>query len=511
MTSFEDQLKADYVKKIDGLVKALETASQSFQSGDPGAENSVRRIAHMLRGSGATYGFPEITEAAQSVEESADSDLLVELQSLLGVLRTASLDTQAKDQILVIDDDPSSAELLGVVLKSDDREVHIAYDATEARVLIENHSFSLIVLDIVLPDADGRDFLMKLRQAPKTASVPIIVITGLVGAQPKLECLALGASHFFAKPYDLNEINATVNHELTNKPDDKDAVREDLDTGLTNRAEFCLAYETRSNSNPDSQAVMAFIDIDSFSTIQEDHGYENARLAIVRTAALITEQLDDSDTLARWNGEDMVVLFQSADVAQASRWLNTALNNLRSEPMDVGGASQLKLTFSAGVSTIDLDTPVDEAVLKAQRFCYQAKSEGRNRICVEQDASGGADKSLLLAEDDELIASVIKHRLGREGFEVAHYTDGESAYNAAKERLYSFVILDVKMPVMDGFEVLTRLRETSDYAKRPIVLLTAMGSEKDIVRGFKLGANDYILKPFSPVQLLARVQRLLKA
>ena len=72
------------------------------------------------------------------------------------------------------------------------------------------------------------------------------------------------------------------------------------------------------------------------------------------------------------------------------------------------------------------------------------------------------------------------------------------------------VILDVKMPGLDGFEVLERLRGDARFAKTPILMLTSMGQEADVVRGFGLGADDYVLKPFSPVELAARVRRLLK-
>ena len=240
MASFEDQLRAEYVEKIDGLVQALETASHSFRTGDPGAESSIRRIAHMLRGSGATYGFPDISHAAQSVEESAESDLLAELDGLLSVLRRTTHTPDAKSSILLIDDDDSSAQLLKVVLSSPEREIYIAYDATEARGLIEEHHFSLIVLDIVLSDADGRDFLMKLRQSPKTASVPVIVVTGLVGDQPRQECMALGATHFFTKPYNLKQIGQTVTDELQKQQVSQSDERTDLDAGLPNRAEFCV-------------------------------------------------------------------------------------------------------------------------------------------------------------------------------------------------------------------------------------------------------------------------------
>lgn len=118
--------------------------------------------------------------------------------------------------------------------------------------------------------------------------------------------------------------------------------------------------------------------------------------------------------------------------------------------------------------------------------------------------------SVLIAEDDELLANVIKHRLSREGFTIKHVTDGASALAAAEKDSYSLVLLDVKMPMMDGFEVLTNIRKNPARADMPVIMLTAMGSEKDVVRGYDLGANDYVLKPFSPAELLAKVKRLLK-
>ena len=72
------------------------------------------------------------------------------------------------------------------------------------------------------------------------------------------------------------------------------------------------------------------------------------------------------------------------------------------------------------------------------------------------------------------------------------------------------LILDVKLPGMDGFEVLGRLRRSTLFEQLPIVMLTSMGREADVVRGFQLGADDYVLKPFSPIELSARLWRLLR-
>lgn len=114
---------------------------------------------------------------------------------------------------------------------------------------------------------------------------------------------------------------------------------------------------------------------------------------------------------------------------------------------------------------------------------------------------------ILLAEDDALTAALIIHRLEREAFEVAHCSNGLDAVEAVATQQFDMIVLDVQMPGIDGFDVLDRIRAMPELSEIPIVLVTAVGSEGDVVRGFALGADDYILKPFSPAELTARVKR----
>lgn len=128
----------------------------------------------------------------------------------------------------------------------------------------------------------------------------------------------------------------------------------------------------------------------------------------------------------------------------------------------------------------------------------------KNRVKVDL-----VGKIVLLAEDDQSQANLVRQRLIQEGLEVHHVQNGREAMAALRTRAFSLVILDVKMPLFDGFEVLERIRGELDL-QTPVIMLTAMGSEADIVRGYDLGANDYLLKPFNVVQLIARVKSLLK-
>jgi DNA-binding response OmpR family regulator len=113
----------------------------------------------------------------------------------------------------------------------------------------------------------------------------------------------------------------------------------------------------------------------------------------------------------------------------------------------------------------------------------------------------------LVVDDDRVLADVVSFALRREGFSVIQAHDGPTALERWAEERPDLIILDVNLPKMDGFTVCQRIRRESDT---PIIMLTVRGEEDDIVHGLELGADDYISKPFSPRQLLARAQAVLR-
>jgi DNA-binding response OmpR family regulator len=117
---------------------------------------------------------------------------------------------------------------------------------------------------------------------------------------------------------------------------------------------------------------------------------------------------------------------------------------------------------------------------------------------------------ILVAEDDTVTSKLLVYRLSREpGFEVEHYPDGLDALAALLERDFDLAILDVQMPGMDGLGVLSRMRAHPKHVATPVIMLTSLGTEQDVVKGLESGANDYMVKPFSPAELMARVRRQL--
>lgn len=115
---------------------------------------------------------------------------------------------------------------------------------------------------------------------------------------------------------------------------------------------------------------------------------------------------------------------------------------------------------------------------------------------------------ILVAEDEEAVASGLRDNLEFEGYEVVVAKDGESALKAATRDNPDLILLDIMMPRMDGLEVCRRIREAGFVV--PVLMLTAKSQEIDVVRGLEVGADDYITKPFSIRELLARIKAALR-
>jgi len=115
---------------------------------------------------------------------------------------------------------------------------------------------------------------------------------------------------------------------------------------------------------------------------------------------------------------------------------------------------------------------------------------------------------VLVVEDEAPIRKLIVFNLQRSNFEVLEAADGESALQSVKDDPPTIVILDLMLPDMDGFEICTKMREM--HPQLPIIILSARGQDMDKITGLEIGADDYIVKPFNPLELIARVRTVLR-
>jgi DNA-binding response OmpR family regulator len=118
---------------------------------------------------------------------------------------------------------------------------------------------------------------------------------------------------------------------------------------------------------------------------------------------------------------------------------------------------------------------------------------------------------VLIVEDDDFFRDLIHKKLKSENFDVIEAADGKKGIEAIKEKKPDIVLLDLLLPNVDGFEVLSQARANADTANIPIIILSNLGQQEDIEKGLKLGANDYLIKSqFDMVQVIDKIKTLLE-
>lgn len=507
------ELKSWYRNRLPGRMAALEEVRRQLKARAPESMDAVRRIARSLRSSGATYGFPEISESARLLEEADDRSLLGGVETLIHTLDSVYSGSRTeKTSILIVEDDEDQAQFIAEVLAAPGRQFFEARTAAEAQAILEEREVSLVLLDLILPDADGRNFLARLGERFVTARIPVIVLTVKRASQARAECFALGADDFIEKPLQARALMETVDDRLRLGPGLARELGRDPLTGLLNRAAYGDLFN-RMRAGADCSrdpATSAIIALDSFEGIVKDYGARRANAVVRHSAGVILRSLRSSDVLARFNGCEFIALLPKTDASGAAIALGKSLRALKESPLSLGNERRLELSLSAGIASVAPGKSLEAMMAEADRHLHLAQEAGGGRIVSALDRLSPSRRKILIADDDELIRMVLQRLLEREGYEPLLFADGRTLLEAATEHSASMVITDGSMPVMDGFELVGRLRKLPGYSGVPIVMLTSMGSDMDVVRGFDLGADDYVIKPFSSAELLARIRRLFK-
>ena len=140
---------------------------------------------------------------------------------------------------------------------------------------------------------------------------------------------------------------------------------------------------------------------------------------------------------------------------------------------------------------------------------YEGGSSNPTRMCSGAPTIGGMPVTILVVDDDPVIQKLLTVNFEMEGYRVVVAGDGEEGLRKATEDQPDIVLLDVMMPRMDGVEVARRLKSDESTASIPVILLSAKAQANDISGGLDAGADDYITKPFDPLELLEKVADLL--
>jgi len=503
-------------RQIEGIqahLNALHLVQKNLGWQKPEGAKAIRRISRSLKNTVPYAKNSTLQNILLEIEKAEDDKVgshLIALLPHLGAL-TAQC-TPISRAILVVDDNPVVIHLLKNQLGSNSRKVYVAKTLRESRDIISQKDISLVILDLSLPDGDGRDLLVQIRENPFMKNVPVIVASSSTGNEIKAECFALGADAYFQKPFDPIALSTAIAAKLQRFIDESQQSSLDPVTRLPNRLTFYRAFAqaTRLAARTKGTFAIAIIDLDRFKSVNDLLGHQMGDHVLQTVASLLLKTLRTSDVIARWGGEEFAVLFPDTDLTQSRHALEKVLKLLRGTTFKDPDKKKFRVTFSAGLTSVERGVGADEAMAQADRYLYLAKISGRNHVIDHTDALDRLKRNILLVEDDEFMAVVIRQFLEEAGFRVYRAKDGKRAMSLCSEAAFSLITLDVQLPDTDGFSLLQRFRENHAVRHVPVIMLTSQGAQKDVVRGFRLRADDYVVKPFSPPEFLARVNRFLQ-
>ncbi|UCE40608.1 MAG: response regulator [Candidatus Aminicenantes bacterium] len=149
-------------------------------------------------------------------------------------------------------------------------------------------------------------------------------------------------------------------------------------------------------------------------------------------------------------------------------------------------------------------TPKKKTKTRKKRDVLQAKDRSKTKKKEKNRIT-----KVLIVEDDRTTIKIVTHILEQHSFEVGFATDAEDGLKKAFKAKPDIILLDIMLPGMDGFQLLAKLQASEDMSRIPVVILSSLSGEKDILKGLEKGATDYILKPFSPQILLYKIKKIM--
>ena len=504
------QLRERYVEGLPAkwwvLEEALEVVLQSEHSE---AEKTLRRLAHQVRASAASFGFTAIDRASIELEQAESKhELIRSAERLIADLRAAHVvesESTSAIEVLLIDDDPEIGLIVEALLFDEHIDITQVTSASAAQQELEAKAWGMIIVDLVLPDADGRTLLAQIRELPTHRDTPLVVLSGKTGSLVKNECNMYGIDGFIAKPIDGATFAVNIISVLGRTRSLQAAAYDDSLTGLPNRVGFRRAFGPihAAATRNDQPLSLALLDIDHFKRFNDTYGHHVGDQALRRMAQTLEQSLPNA-LIGRWGGEEFIVAQANTDPFAMQALLERSAEALCD--LQVAADVRVALTFSAGITPVEVGESLDYALLRSDQLLYHAKRSGRARVVHTLGTSTEGRPKLLIAEDDPELASVLLRDLVDE-FEITHAPDGLTALALAARVKFDAVLLDFQMPGRNGVEVLRSLRARADYADKPILLLTALGNDAAIEAAFEAGADDYVSKPHSRRSLLARLDR----
>ena len=430
---------------LTGLGLSLTKKYIEYLSGDISISSGI--------GKGITYTFSVAGEILTSIEGQ-----LSELPKPVGT----------KNKVLVVEDDYATSKLLSNYLSKWGYEPTIVNSAQQAMKIVETQQFLAVIMDIILPDANGFELLKQFRENPHTKHMPVIVCS--VEAEQQ-KAFMMGAVEYFVKP---------INYKFL--------------------VEVLTSYKLKKDSNilivdddiPTLNLIKEAVEQAGFNAIAE---HQSAKVIGMIENLNLDLAIIDLD-MPVVNGFDLIKMIKSnKSFSKLPIIIYTGKESYQDDLKKIDGLFA-DLLHKSSTNIEDLAETVNAMINR-----YDEPST------PEQVKEVKDSVKILLVEDYKHSQIIVTRLLKKNNFEsIVVVENGLQAYEQVQEQYYDLILMDMQMPVMNGFEATQKIRELDNYKETPIIALTAFAMKGDREKCLEAGATDYIPKPIDSQEFIEKVK-----
>lgn len=410
--------------------------------------------------------------------------------------------------------DPAVLAAAGAVLVPAGLRVVGVEDPARLWAALGEEQPDLVILDLDMPEVNGGTLCRKIRGDARWAGLPVLFLTGRSDPATVGAAFAAGADDFVARPFSGPELLARVQIRLERTRLLRALVETDPLTGLASRRRAepdlqLLLSLAKRHSQPFS---IAMLDLDGLKHVNDQHGHALGDTVLRHVGSLLRQSFRHEDVVARWGGHEFLLGMARDDGEQL---IASLLQALCEERFISPSGSPLPVTFRAGVGTYPGDATTVAGLCEAAGQAMYPKRAAGNRVLPAAAPAAGHNLDVVVVEDDSALAELLEHALTTRGYRFHHLADGRAAADqltgSAPALRPRVLLLDVDLPVLNGFGVLRQLAAAGTLSGTRVIMLTARSSEREVIEALKLGAFDHIAKPFSVPVLMQRLRRALEA
>lgn len=526
-------------KYQDMLAQRTENIFQEWEVRGSLTERELYYFLHKLKGTSGTIGLQQLSLFCASQLEiltsSNDQKIPVSsLENLKNRIRSHFDDSaevkkeefQLPDRyvnrldqetfILIIDDDLDFVSYLKELLEQLGAQVIISLNGKRGIEQFYSMRPSVVIVDYKLPDMSGFEVLDQIAETARQKNTTLAISCEQPTKELQIESYVRGAMDFIPKPFDMDVFFPYLfNRQQRQKAISSSMITDSL-TGVGNRRYFDEIINNWAKAADQAGTVfsLVMVDLDHFKQVNDLYGHPAGDEVLRKFGEIIKEEKREGDYVFRYGGEEFAFLLNDIHADDSIHVVERVRKKFNVVEF-TSGENIFHVTFSAGSATYDGKT--DELISAADQALYQAKRNGRNQTVVYDQHRLVVQRKLMviIVDDDSFIRQILQQTLLElkspdMEITVKTYSDGptflEDDWYTPDD--YFIVLLDGVMPKMDGLEVLSRLK--SDHAKTNVTvsMMTARKSANDIKAALWLGADDYIIKPFQPSEVLGRIDKL---